>query len=294
MSKAIRCLTDDATVMGMVIDCTDVIAKAEEIHHPSAVVTAALGRLLTAASMMGIMLKNTEDQVTLRVDGGGPAGVLTAISDGLGNVRGCVDNPLADLPIRESVGKLDVGGVVGKEGFLYVLRDTGGKEPYTGCVPLVSGEIAEDVTYYYASSEQTPTVCALGVLVNPDLTVKAAGGILLQLLPFCPDDVIDRVEKNIADLPAMTAMLSAGMTPEQIADRLFTEMPYNIVDGYAPEYRCVCSEEKVRRILLTMPDEDLRDLPDENGQVESVCHFCHAAYHFTREEIEQLIASRNV
>lgn len=291
MSKAIRCLTQDATVMGLVMDCTDIVAQMETIHRPSAVVTAALGRLLTAASLMGIMLKNTEDSVTLRVDGGGPAGVFTAVSDGLGNVRGCVDEPLADLPIRAD-GKLDVGGIVGRDGSLYVLRDTGGKEPYTGCVPLTSGEIAEDITYYYAYSEQTPTVCALGVLINPDLTVRAAGGILIQLLPFCPDDVVDKIEANVRALEPVTVMLDKGMTPEQICDAVFCDMPYNEVDRYAPTYRCTCSRERTERILLTMPDEDLRDLPNEEGYAETLCHFCHATYRFTRADIEALIARR--
>ena len=205
MGKLIRCLTTDATVMAVVLDSTDIVARAEQIHQPSAVVTAALGRLLTAASMMGVMLKGRDDTVTLKINGGGPAGVVMAVSDSEGYVRGYATQPVVEIPLKPN-GKLDVSGALGTAGFLYVLRDNGTTEPYVGCVPLVTGEIAEDLTTYYAQSEQTPTVCALGVLVNPDLSVKAAGGLLLQLLPFCPEPVIDQVEKNIAALPPMTAM----------------------------------------------------------------------------------------
>ena len=195
MSKAIRCLTSDATVMAMVLDSTDIVAKAEQIHKTSAVITAGLGRLLTAGSMMGIMLKGKDDALTLKINGGGPSGTVMAVSDSEGNVRGYAANPVVEIPLKPN-GKLDVSGAVGTDGMLYVIKDTGGAEPYIGCTPIVSGEIAEDITSYYAVSEQVPTVCALGVLVNPDLTVRAAGGLLIQLLPFCPEEVIDRIEKK--------------------------------------------------------------------------------------------------
>ena len=284
MSKAIRCLTTDATVMALAVDATDIVARAEQIHHTSAVVTAALGRLLTAASMMGIMLKNTEDSVTLKVNGGGPIGALTVVSDGRGNVRGYASNPVVEIPLKPN-GKLDVSGAVGTEGFLYVLRDTGGKEPYTGCTPLITGELAEDITSYYANSEQIPTVCALGVLVNPDLTVKAAGGLLMQLLPFCPDAVIDQLEKNVAALPPMTTMLSGGMSIEEILKQALAGFEYDVVDMYDPEYRCACSREKVTRAFHAMPPQDLRTLPDETGKVEVTCSFCDNVYTFTEQEI---------
>lgn len=291
MSKAIRCLTTDATVMALMIDSTDIVAKAEQIHHPSAVVTAALGRLLTAASMMGIMLKNTDDSVTLRVAGDGPAGQIVTVSDGRGNVRGYAQNPIVEIPLKAN-GKLDVSGAVGTQGFLYVLRDTGGKEPYTGCTPLVSGELAEDITSYYANSEQIPTVCALGVLVDPDLTVKAAGGLLIQLLPFCPESVIDTLEKNIAALPPMTTMLANGLTPEEILKNALAGFEYDVVDTYEPEYRCACSREKVIGAFCAMPANDLRTLPDENGKVEVTCSFCDAVYTFDETEIRRLADER--
>ncbi len=289
MNKAIRCLTRDATVMAMVIDSTDLVARAEQIHETSAVVTAALGRLLTAASMMGIMLKGREDTLTLKLSGGGPAGTVMAVSDSKGNVRGYAANPVVEIPLKPN-GKLDVSGAVGAEGMLYVMRDTGGTEPYIGCTPLVSGEIAEDITNYYATSEQVPTVCALGVLVNPDLTVRAAGGLLLQLLPFCPDEVIDQVEKNVASLDPMTVMLDGGLTPEEICAKALAGFEFDILDEYEPEYRCNCSKERIARAFAAMKPEELRGLPDETGRVEVTCQFCDKKYHFTREDLEIIAA----
>lgn len=291
MAKVLRCLTQDATVMAMVIDASDIVATAEQFHQSSAVTTAALGRLLTAASMMGIMLKGKDDTVTLKVRAEGPAGMLMAVSDSGGNVRGYVENPIVEIPLKPN-GKLDVSGAVGTDGMLYVIRDMGVGEPYVGCVPLTTGEIAEDITAYYATSEQTPTVCALGVLVEPDLTVKVAGGLLLQLLPFCPDEVIDKVEKNIAKLGSMTEMLGAGMTPMEICEKALDGMPFDVLDTYEPQYRCNCSRERVEKAFLSMDAEELRSLPDENGEVTADCSFCDKVYRFTREDIERLIAAR--
>lgn len=291
MGKAIRCLTTDATVMAIALDATDIVARAEQIHKPSAVVTAALGRLLTAASLMGIMLKNTEDSVTLKVNGGGPVGQLLVVSDGKGNVRGYAQNPVVEIPLKSN-GKLDVSGAVGTDGLLYVLRDTGAPEPYIGCTPLVSGELAEDITSYFAGSEQIPTVCALGVLVNPDLTVKAAGGIIIQLLPFCPDSVIDTLEKSIAALPPMTTMLAEGKTPLDILNKALDGFTFDIIDTYEPTYRCMCSREKVLSAFATMSDEELRSLPDENGKIETTCSFCDNVYTFTTQDMERLINDR--
>lgn len=291
MGNAIRCLTTDATVMAIAMDATDIVARAEQIHKPSAVVTAALGRLLTAGSLMGIMLKNTEDSVTLKVNGGGPAGQFVVVSDGRGNVRGYAQNPVVEIPLKPN-GKLDVSGAVGTEGLLYVLRDTGAPEPYVGCTPLVSGELAEDITAYYAESEQIPTVCALGVLVNPDLTVKAAGGLMIQLLPFCPDSVIDKLEKAIAELPPMTAMLSQGMTPMDILKKALTGFEFDVVDTYEPTYRCTCSREKVTGAFCAMANDELRSLPDAEGKVEATCSFCDNVYTFTAADIEKIIADR--
>ncbi len=287
MGKLIRCLTRDATVMALFLDSTDIVSRAEGIHQPSAVVTAALGRLLTAASMMGVMMKGKDDSLTLKLAGGGPAGTVMAVSDSGGNVRGYAQNPVVEIPLKPN-GKLDVSGAVGTDGQLWVLRDNGAPEPYVGCTSLVSGEIAEDVTSYYATSEQTPTVCAMGVLVNPDLTVQAAGGLLLQLLPFCPDDVIDKVEANVAKLPPVTAMLGQGMTPEQICALALDGMEYDVLDTYEPEYRCTCSRDKVARAFAAMSREDRLSLPNEEGVAEATCRFCDAVYTFTREDLERI------
>lgn len=287
MGKLIRCLTRDATVMALFLDSTDIVSRAEGIHQPSAVVTAALGRLLTAASMMGVMMKGKDDSLTLKLAGGGPAGTVMAVSDSSGNVRGYAQNPVVEIPLKLN-GKLDVSGAVGTDGQLWVLRDNGAPEPYVGCTPLISGEIAEDITSYYATSEQTPTVCALGVLVNPDLTVNAAGGLLLQLLPFCPDDVIDKIEANVNKLPAVTAMLGQGMTPEEICALALDGMEYDILDTYEPAYRCTCSREKVERAFAAMSREDRLSLPNEEGVAEATCRFCDAVYTFTRADLERI------
>lgn len=294
MGKCIRCLTTDATVMVMGLDSTDIVARAEQIHKTSAVMTAALGRTLTAASMMGVMLKNSGDAVSLKLDGGGPAGYVTAAADGRGNVRGTVANPVVEIP-RKPNGKLDVGGAIGVNGELSVARRIAGGEPYIGCVPLVSGEVAEDITSYYAMSEQVPTVCALGVLVNPDLTVNVAGGFLLQLLPFCPDEVIDKVEATIQKLPPVTEMLSTGDLQSMI-DKVLEGFDYDVVDTYEPEYRCHCSRERVITALSTLPENDRETLADEEGKVEVSCEFCDAVYTFTKAELDAewaAIAAKN-
>lgn len=291
MGQLIRCLTDDGTVMAMVLDSTDIVARAEQIHKTSAVVTAALGRTLTTASMMGMMLKNRDDSVTLRIAGDGPIGTITAVSDSQGNVRGMVTHPIVEIPLKPN-GKLDVSGAVGK-GMLYVIRDLyldgKAKEPYVGCTPLISGEIAEDITYYYATSEQTPTVCALGVLVNPDLTVRAAGGLLIQLLPACPETVITRLEQNIANLEPMTTMLEKGLTLRQICEKALDGFSFNVLDTAQPVYRCTCSRERIERALATLSEKELRELPNQDGTIEVTCSFCDQVYHYSAEELERLI-----
>ena len=290
MGKLIRCLTRDGTVMAMFLDSKDIVSEAERIHQTSAVVTAALGRLLTAASMMGQMLKGADESVTVKLSGGGPAGTVLAVADSHGNVRGYAQNPVVEIPLKPN-GKLDVSGAVGTDGQLTVIRDEGNGEPYSGCIPLVSGEIAEDITRYYAVSEQTPTVCALGVLVDTDLSVKAAGGLLLQLLPHCPEEVIDRIESNVGRLEPVTTMLERGLTPEQILDRALEGMEFDVLDTGEPVYRCTCSRQRVERALLSMGEKALRELPDAQGQTEVTCRFCDTVYRFSREELERLLRS---
>lgn len=288
MGKLIRCITSDGQVMATAVDTTDIVNRAEQIHKTSAVVTAALGRLLTAGSMMGNMLKGRDDSITLRVNGDGPTGSLIVVSDYNGDVRGYVQNPVVELPLNEK-GKLDVGGAVGKNGLLYVLKDLGLKEPFSGSVPLVSGEIAEDITSYYAMSEQIPTVCALGVLVNPDLSVKAAGGYIIQLLPAASDATIDKLEKSISELRSVTAMLSDGMTPEDIVRAALSGFEVEVLYTQDIEYKCNCSKERVAKALVSLGREELEEMAAEKEVTEVSCHFCDKVYKFSSNELKKLV-----
>lgn len=283
-----RAIAKDASVVACAVDATDLVAEIERIHQTSAVVTAALGRLSVAACMMGYGLKGQNDSVTLRVSGGGPAGMLTAVADSGGNVKADVEHPIVELPLNAK-GKLDVGAAVGTDGTLSVVKDLGLKEPYVGVVPLVSGEIAEDVAQYFATSEQKPTVCGLGVLVNPDLTVQAAGGFLIEVLPFADDAVLDVLEKNLQSIPPVTAMLTQGMTPDQIALRLLDGLEPNLLDEAEVQYRCDCSRSRTERMLLSLGQRELQSLEAEGEPVEVCCHFCGKKYVFLPEEIHQLL-----
>ncbi len=288
MGKIVRYITDDGSAFVIAADTTDVVARAEQIHKTSAVNTAALGRLMTAASMMGDMLKGKDDSITLRLNGGGPAGSVIAVSDSDGNVRGYVQNPVVEIPLNEA-GKLDVKGTVGTNGYLFVMKDIGLNEPYVGQTQIVSGEIAEDITNYYATSEQTPTVCALGVLVNPDLTVAAAGGFMIQLLPGCPEEVIDKIEYAMQDIEPVTTMLRNGMSPDDIAKRALKNISIDKLDESKIEYRCNCSKERVEAALISTGRESLEEMAasDEDTCVE--CHFCDRVYKFTPDDIKKLL-----
>ena len=282
-----RAISKNAAVVSCALDATDMVAEIERIHQTSAVVTAGLGRRAIAASMMGYGLKGMKDSVTLRVDGGGPAGQLVAVADSHGNVKCDVEHPIVELPLN-AYGKLDVGGAVGKNGMLSVVKDLGLKEPYVGMCPLVSGEIAEDIASYYATSEQTPTVCGLGVLVNPDLHVKAAGGYLIQVLPFAEDACIDQLEKNIQDLPHVTKMLMDGMTPEQIALRLLDGLEPNLLDEATVSYHCDCSQERTEKVLISLGREELERMAADGEDITVTCHFCHKQYSFTPDALQEL------
>lgn len=283
-----RAISKDASVISMFLDGTDIISEMERIHKTSAVVTAGLGRLSIGASLMGYGLKNQNNTVTLRVDGGGATGQLVAVADSRGNVKSYATNPVVEIPLNK-FGKLDVGGAVGKDGTLSVVKDLGMKEPYVGVIPLVSGEIAEDIASYYATSEQIPTVCGLGVLVNPDLTVKVAGGYLIQLLPFADEKCIDVLEKNINTLPPVTTMMSDGMTAEEIALKLLDGLEPNILDESEVFYKCDCNRERTERVLISLGKKELSAMADEGKDVEICCHFCDKKYTFTPKEIANLI-----
>lgn len=287
MGRIIRTISADASVVASVIEGKDIVNEIEKIHKTSAVVTAALGRLAMGASLLGFGLKGQEDTVTVRINGNGPTGTLLAVADSYGNVKAYVQNPIVEIPLNQ-YGKLDVAGAVGKDGNLTVVKDLGLKEPYSGQVPIVSGEIAEDITNYLAVSEQVPSVCALGVLVNPDLTVNVAGGFLVQVLPFASDEVITTIENNIKDIPAMTKLLSDGKTAEEIGLMLLEGLNPNVLDDFEVNYKCDCSKERVEKALISLGKKDLEELAQD--PVTTVdCHFCNKKYSFTSEEIRGLI-----
>lgn len=282
-----RAIAKDASVVSCALDATDIVAEIERIHQTSAVITAGLGRLAIAASMMGYGLKGVDDSVTLQVKGGGPAGTLVAVANGKGNVKCYAENTVVEIPLN-SAGKLDVGGAVGTDGTLSVIKDLGLKEPYVGVIPLVSGEIAEDVVQYYATSEQTPTVCGLGVLVNPDLTVNVAGGYLLQVLPFASDECIDILENNIKNLPSVTEMMKNGITAEEIALKLLDGLEPNILDESEVFYQCDCSRERTEAILYSIGKDEIQNMIDEEKEIEMCCHFCDRKYNFTVEDLKRI------
>lgn len=288
MGKIVRYITEDGSAFIIAADSTDMVARMEQIHKPSAAVTAGMGRLLTAASMMGVMLKGQDDTITLRFNGNGPAGAVIAVSDSSGNGRVSVENPIVELPLN-SKGKLDVSGALGNSGYLYVVKDIGLKEPFIGTTEIVSGEVAEDITNYYAVSEQTPTVCSLGVLINPDLTVKCSGGFLIQLLPGCPDEIIDTIEKNISDIPPISSMIDSGMTPDEIAIKAMGGLDIQKLDEQMFEYKCNCSREKAQRALMSAGLETLEEMANDSKPATVECHFCEKDYKFSQDEIKKII-----
>lgn len=290
MGKLIRAISGNGMAVCYALDSTDMVGELERIHQSSAVVTAATGRLLTAASIMGSMLKGEGHSITLGVSGGGPAGSVIAVADAAGNAKAYATNPVVEIPLNPR-GKLDVSGAVGREGKLYVIRDQGRGEPYVGLVPLVSGEIAEDITSYFATSEQVPTVCALGVLVDTDLTVKAAGGYLLQLLPGAGEEEISQVEQNTLAMPPVTQLICDGLTPEELALRALAGMEPRVLDARTVEYRCDCTRQRMADALASLGAGELRAMAEEDGQAELCCHFCRDRFTFPREELLEM-ASR--
>ena len=284
MGRIVRAISADASVVATAFDAKDVVSEIERIHKTSAVVTAALGRLSIAASLMGIGLKNKDDSVTVRMNGNGPCGTLIAVADSMGNVKSYVGNPVVEIPLNQ-FGKLDVKGAVGTDGTLTVIKDLGLREPYSGQIPIASGEIAEDIAAYFAISEQIPTVCGLGVLVNPDLTVAAAGGYLIQLLPFADEKVIDIIENNVKSLPSGTKMLSSGVSVEEMSLKVLEGLDPNVLDEFSAAYKCDCSRERVERALISMGREELKAMASENETTEVCCHFCDKKYNFSSEEL---------
>lgn len=284
-------LTEDGGARLYVADTTGIVQTAVDRHHPGKTVTAALGRCLTAALLMGATLKDEGSSLTLRIGGNGPAGSFTCVADSALRVRGCCEHPQAELP-PNAAGKLDVGGVVGREGDLYVVRDDGFGEPYVGHTGLVSGEIAEDITQYYAASEQTPTVCALGVRVEQDGSLKGAGGFLLQLLPGAADELIDLLEARIAVLPSLSALIAEGKTAQDVAGLIFGDLPYRELEQRPAEYRCNCARERYRRSIRSIGLLELREMRDSGEEAEVVCRFCGERYVFPHAELAEMYDER--
>ncbi len=289
MDRIIRCITHDGSMMIAAIDSTEAVMVAEQVHGLTAVAAAALGRSLTAASIMGAMLKSDNSTVTLKFAGGGPLGTVVAISDSKGNVRGYVQNNNVNLPLRED-GKLDVGTAVGKDGRMCVIKDFGTGEPYIGQTELVTGEIAEDVTAYYATSEQVPTVCALGVLTDKlDHKPILAGGLLIQVLPGAYESDIQRLEEDLKTLEPMTTMLAKGLSLEEICETALKSFEVDKLDEMPIHYACTCSKEKYANALITLGATELESIPLQDDKIETVCPYCNKKYYFNKEEIDLLI-----
>ena len=288
--QIVRAMTADGYVKAVAVTSTGIVERARQIHKTFPTATAALGRLLSAASMIGNMQKVEEGSITLQLKGGGPLGRLLAVSDAEGNVRGWVENPQISM-LEKMPGKLDVGAAVGTDGMLTVIRDLRMKEPYVGSVELVSGEIAEDITAYFAQSEQIPTACALGVLVGTDQSVTAAGGYIIQLLPGAPESVIDRIEAGIAAAGYVTKLLAAGMDGETLLRTVLSGFELEILEKTPVCYRCYCSRDRVTRTLISLGREELRSIVAEGKPITIDCQFCDELYTFTPQQVQQILDS---
>ena len=287
----VRAIAADETVRAFAIRSTGLTAEAREIHRALPVVTAALGRLLSAGAMMGSMMKGEKDKLTLQMKGDGPIGQMTVTVDSHGNVKGFPANPAVDIP-RKYAGKLDVGGAVGR-GLLTVIMDLGLKEPYNGSVEIQTGEIGDDLAYYFTVSEQTPSAVGLGVMVDTDSSVKHAGGFIIQIMPDADEDTIAAIETKMAGAPPVTTMMEEGMTPEDILKYYLGDLGLVITETQPVRYYCGCSKEKVARALATISTQDLEDIINDGEEIEVKCYFCNSAYKYSIEELEDIMASRS-
>lgn len=282
----VRATAADSQIRAFAITSRETVETARAAHDTSPVITAALGRLLSAGAMMGTMMKGEKDILTLQIKGEGPAKGLTVTADSKGRVKGYPQVPQVIIPANLA-GKLDVGGAIG-QGFLTVIKDMGLKEPYVGQTLLQTGEIAEDLTYYFATSEQVPSAVGLGVLMNKDNTVKQAGGFIIQLMPFTSDEVVDALEKKITEIKSVTEMLDSGMTPEQILEEILGDFGLEVTDTIETGFHCDCSKDRVSRALSTLSKTDLDDMIADNEPIEVKCHFCNSAYNFSVEDLKEL------
>ena len=284
----VRATAANAQIRAFAITSRDTVEYARSAHDLSPVVTAALGRLMTGGVMMGSMLKGEDDLLTLKINGAGPVHGLTVTADSKGNVKGYADHPQAMMP-PSSVGKLDVSGVIGL-GVLTVIKDMGMKEPYSSTIELKTGEIADDLTYYFAASEQVPSSVGLGVLMEKNNTVKQAGGFIIQLMPFTEDEVIDRLEQKLSGLKPVTTMLEEGNSPEEILKLILGDMGLEITDTMPVQFHCNCSKPLVEKVLISLGKKELQSLIDEGKDVELNCHFCNSNYTFSVEEVKKILA----
>ena len=285
-------MAKDGSALAAVIDSTAIVDKMIGYHHTMPTGSAALGRVLTAASLMGCLLKDKENKLTLTFKGDGPAGMILATADYLGNVKGYIENPSVDLPLKPN-GKLDVSGAVGG-GILQVIRDLGGKEPYVGISNIVSGEIAEDLCHYFAQSEQTPSLFALGVLVDRDLSAAGAGGVLLQLMPGADEGTVSRLEENASGLSGLSSLFASGASCEEVLARVFDGIDYDVFDEILPEYRCDCSKERMETALISLGEKELSELLQKDGQIEICCRFCDRKYTFDTAWLDRLKSSGRI
>ena len=288
--QLVRAISKDGYVKAVAVSTRELTERARQIHKTLPVATAALGRTLAAASMMGNALKGEGASLTLQIKGDGPLGTILAVSDNEGNVRGTVDNPQVDLPLRAD-GKLDVGSAVGFDGTLTVIRDLNMKEPYVGSVGLLGGEIAEDLAAYFVESEQIPTACGLGVLVDRDQSVLVSGGYIIQLLPGASEDIITMVEGGIYAAGPVTELLKEDSDPESLLRRVMSDFDLEILEKSPVEYRCFCSRERMERALISLGPEELSAMIEEQGDVTLTCQFCDNAQKFTKEELEQILSN---
>lgn len=284
----IRGIDKKRNIRLFVATSTHMVEEARRTHGTSPTATAALGRVLTAAVLLGVTMKDEKDALTFKIKGDGPIGGIIAVSNNNGQVKGYVDNPYVDLPSRPD-GKLDVGGLVGKNGQLAIIKDLGLKEPYAGYSNLVSGEIAEDLVHYFYLSEQQPSAVNLGVLVDKDISVRAAGGYILQLLPGVEEKDIDRIEEILKRARPISTLIDQGLTPEQIMETLFGEFKMEILEKKEIQYKCNCNRERIEGVLLSLGKEEIKNIIEEDEKAEIVCHFCNKKYNFSKEDLQKLI-----
>ena len=284
----IKALAFDGQVRAYAVSSTETVSEAQRRHHTWPTASAALGRTMTATVMMGAMLKG-DAKLTVKIEGKGPIGVILADSNAKGDVRGYVTNPQTHIEERNEQGKLNVGAAVGTDGTLTVVKDLGLRENFSGQVPLVSGELGDDFTYYFVTSEQTPSSVGVGVLVNPDNSIKASGGFIIQLLPNCEDETITFIEQRLSKIPPVSTMIDRGLSPEEILDELLGKENVKVLEKMPIQFKCTCSKERFANAIISLGKDEIREMIEEDGEAEASCHFCNAAYHYSKEELEVLL-----